>query len=72
MIVDSSTANVVNRVCLSEFLLAFLYFMKQHLQEEVMRYKEILGKMKDFDENLSKQKIVNAGVEKEKRRLEVS
>lgn len=37
-----------------------------------MRYEEILKKMKDYDENLSKEKIAKAYQEKEKRRLEVS
>ena len=46
--------------------------MKQYLQEEVMRYEEILRKMQDYDENLSKEKIARAYQEKEKRKLEVS
>lgn len=37
-----------------------------------MKYEEILRKMKDYDENISKQKVVNSRVEKEKRMLEVS
>lgn len=39
---------------------------------EVLKYKDILRKMKDYDENVSKEKIAKAFAEKEKRRLEVS
>lgn len=46
--------------------------MLKYLQDEVKKYEEILKKMKDYDENISKQKIVNAYAEREKRRLEVS
>ena len=37
-----------------------------------MAYEEILKKMKDYDENLSKEKIAKAYQEKEERRLQVS
>lgn len=37
-----------------------------------MKYEEILKKMKDYDKDLSKEKIARAYQEKEKRRLEVS
>ena len=46
--------------------------MQQYLQEEVMKYEQILSKMKDYDDNLSKEKIEAAYKEKGNRMLEVS
>lgn len=50
----------------------FVFFLQKYLEEEVLKYKNILRKMKDYDENISKEKIAKAYAEKEKRRLEVS
>lgn len=43
----------------------------QYIQEEVMKYEDIIKKMTDYDDKLSKEKIANAYAEKEKRRLEM-
>ena len=48
------------------------FFLPKYLEVEVLKYKDILRKMKDYDENVSKEKIAKAFAEKEKRRLEVS
>ena len=53
-------------------LLTLFYIMQQHLEEEVMKYEQILRQMKDYDDNLSKEKLEAAYKEKEQRRLEVS
>lgn len=42
----------------------------QYIQEEVMKYEDIIKKMTDYDDKLSKEKIANAYAEKEKKRLE--
>ena len=52
--------------------LIFCALRKQILQDEVMKHEEILKNMKDYDENLAKEKIARAFQEKEMRRMEVS
>jgi len=48
----------------------FVFFVQKYLEEEVSKYKDILRKTKDYDENISKDQIVKAFAEKERRRLE--
>ena len=42
------------------------------MQDETKKYEEILKKMKDYDENISKERVAKEYAEKERRRLEVS
>ena len=48
-----------------------IFLFVQGLEDEVRKHKEILAKIKDYDANLAKEKVVRAYQEKEKRRLEV-
>lgn len=38
----------------------------------MMQYEEILKKMKDYDDSISKERVAKEYIEKERRRLEVS
>ena len=58
--------------CPSKLMVMFVFFLQKYLEEEVLKYKNILRKMKDYDENVSKEQIAKAFAEKERRRLEVS
>ena len=41
------------------------------MRYEVKKYEDILKRMKDYDDNLAKEKVALAAQEEEKRRLEV-
>lgn len=41
------------------------------MEDELRKHEEMLAKIKDYDANLAKEKVVRAYQEKEKRRLEV-
>ena len=49
----------------------FLFSKWKELQDEVSKYREILLKLKDFDDHLAKEKIAVAYQEKEKMKLQV-
>ena len=59
-------------VCVNKLMLMFVFFLQKYLEGEVLKYKNILKKMKDYDENVSKEQVAKAFAEKERRRLEVS
>ena len=44
---------------------------KQDLRDEIRKYEDILKRMKDYDDNLAKEKLALATQEEQKRRLEV-
>ena len=44
---------------------------KQDLRDEIRKYEDILKGMKDYDDNLAKEKLALATHEEQKRRLEV-
>ena len=49
-----------------------IFFRQTHLQDEMKQYEEILKKMKDYDMNISKERVAREFREKEQKRLEVS
>lgn len=49
-----------------------IFFRQTHLQDEMKQYEEILKKMKDYDMNISKERVAKEFREKELKRLEVS